>query len=142
MTSRAGSSNDVVGINSGRFMMASSEGPYQPLGKARDFAVFPCDGFVTSVIQTPADATLQVSFWIVDGSPDGEDNSLQYENPQHYQYTYGVKHTLQTAVKLKPDAALQMALNILETVSKLNDDIRKKYSLPQSVNLDNPGVGE
>ena len=122
--------------------MATSEEPYQPLGKARDFSVYPCDGFVTSVIQAPADATLQVSFWIVDGSPDAENNNLPYEDPQHYQYSNNVKHTLQTAVKLKPDAALQMALNVLEALSKLNDDMRKKYSLPQSVGPVNLGGGE
>lgn len=119
--------------------MPNNEERYQPLEKARDFAVYPCDGFVTSVLQTPADATLQLSFWIVDASPDAEDNRLPYEDPRHYHYTFPVKHALQTAVKLKPDVALQMALNILETLAKLDDDIRRKYSLPQGVIQVNKG---
>src|SRR5437870_60154 len=113
--------------------MVDQTDSYQPLLNSRDFAVYPCDGFVTSVIRRPGDATLRLSYWIVDASPDAENDQLPYEDPQHYHYAFNVKHALQTAVKLRPDVALQMALNVLETLSKLPEDVRTNYSLPKGV---------
>jgi hypothetical protein len=113
--------------------MVDESESYQPLIKSWNFAVYPCDGFVTSVIQRPGDATLQVSYWIVDASPDAENNQLPYEDPKHYHNVFNVKHSLQTAVKLRPDVALQMALNVLEILSKLPEDVRIKYALPKGV---------
>lgn len=50
-------------------MSKDAHGEYQALLRSRDFAVHPCDGFVTSVTRTSEDATVQLSFWIVDGTP-------------------------------------------------------------------------
>lgn len=111
--------------------MTSDAKTYQPLFKARGFGVHPCDGFVTSVIQRPGDATVQITYWIEDASPDAENIQIPYEHPEHYKVNS--KHEMQTSVKLRPDVALQMALNILDTLSKLPDEVRKKYALPKSV---------
>ncbi len=60
---------------------------------------------MTTIIQSGTEATVQVSYWIVDGTPDAEAVQLPPEDPRHYQYR-GTKTALQTAVKLRPDIAL------------------------------------
>jgi hypothetical protein len=85
------------------------------------------------MITSENDATMQLSFWIVDGTPDFEDNSKPYENSDHY--TIFTKHLLQTAVKLRPNVALQMAMNILQNLANLPESIRTAYQLPKGIEL-------
>ncbi|MDE2167467.1 MAG: hypothetical protein KGJ66_14155 [Alphaproteobacteria bacterium] len=98
------------------------------------YRVYPVEGFVTSIMAQPADATLQITYWIVDGTPDVEDNSLPYGNVEHYKFK-GVKHALQTAIQLRPNVAYQMAMNILENLTKLPEAVRAKYQLPSGIQV-------
>jgi hypothetical protein len=105
----------------------------QVIRRSTGFGVFPCDGFATTVISSGDDAALQLSFWIVDGTPDFEDNTKAYQDTDRYEIL--TKHLMQTAVKLKPDVALQMAINILESLSNLPENVRQKYQLPRGVEV-------
>jgi len=100
---------------------------YQPMGRAPGYKVEAVDGFVMAIIQKPGEAALQLSFWTVDGSPDSENNSVPYEDPGHYSIT--VKHTLQAAVKIKPDVAQQLAFAMLQALVNMPPDVRERYGL-------------
>jgi hypothetical protein len=85
------------------------------------------------MIRSVDDAAIQLSFWIVDGTPDFEDPSKSYDDVSRYEVL--TKHVIQTAVKLRPDVALQMAINILQNLANLPDDVRARYRLPSGVEL-------
>ena len=111
--------------------MAEGPGSYQPLLRRDGYAVCPCDGFTTTMIRTGEEATVQISYWIFDGSPDAENMGVPYEDPTHYQIS--AKHSLQTAVKLKPDVAHQMALNLLQTLDDLPEEVKARYGIPSKL---------
>jgi hypothetical protein len=108
---------------------------YEPLVVPTGYRVYPADGFATTVIQAETTATIQLSYWIVDGTPDSENNQVPYSDTRHYKVAR-TKHALQTAVQLRPDVAFQLATNIIEALSKIPDAIRERYSIPNvSLNL-------
>jgi len=109
--------------------MAADNVVYQPFIIRTDYKVHPADGFVTTIIQSGSEATIQVSYWIVDGTPDAEAMQLPPEDPRHYQYR-GTKTALQTAVKLRPDIALSLAMNLLGVLTSLPEAVRATYKLP------------
>jgi hypothetical protein len=104
---------------------------YQPLSIAPGFSVQTPDGWVSTIIQRPGDALIQISYWIVDSTPLEENIHLPYDHPEHYRTV--TRHTLVSSVRLKPDVVLQMAIGLLDSLTKLPDDVRTKYGLPKEV---------
>lgn len=112
---------------------AAVPAPAQPVRRGNAFSVFPCDGFATTIISGGDDAAIQLSFWIVDGTPDFEDMTMAYGDTRRYEIL--TKTVMQTAVKLRPDIALQMAMNILQNLANLPEVVRTRYQLPRGVEI-------
>jgi hypothetical protein len=105
----------------------------RPLHRASTYSVYPCDGFATSFVLSSDDAVLQFSFWMQDITPDAED--LGQKINEVGRYVTSLKTTFCTAVKLNPNTALQLAVNILENLEALPKNVKERYDIPQ--NLEN-----
>jgi hypothetical protein len=103
----------------------------QPIQKAATYSVYSCDGFATSFVKSPDDAVFQFSFWMQDITPDSE-NAAQNLNDVR-RYNASLKTTFCTAVKLDPNTALQLAINILENLEGLPKNIKDRYNIPQKM---------
>jgi hypothetical protein len=98
-----------------RFMADDAEA-YQPLSIAPGFSVQTPDGWVSTII---------------DSTPLEENIHLPYQDPKHYRTV--TRHALVSAVRLKPDVVLQMAIGLLDSLTKLPEDVRLKYGLPKEI---------
>jgi hypothetical protein len=103
----------------------------QPTQRAATFSVYSCDGFATSFVKFPDDAVFQFSFWMHDITPDSEDSSKDFNDVRRYNPS--LKNTFCTAVKINPHTALQLAINILNNLEALPDNIKDRYKIPQTM---------
>jgi hypothetical protein len=120
-------------------MTTDEKAEYQPIQRIPGFMVHSTEGFASSIIQTETDATLQISFWMTDATPDSENISVPYEDKRHF--AIKGKNVLQTSVKMKPDLAQQVAINILEAISSLNGEIKKKYGIISDIHVERDDAG-
>jgi hypothetical protein len=111
------------------FMQTDTGPSSRPIQKVATFSVYSCDGFATSFVKSPDDAVLQFSFWMQDITPDSEDSTQHLSDVRRYNAS--LKTTFCTAVKLNPNTALQLAINILENLEALPNNIKDRYNIPQ-----------
>lgn len=103
----------------------------RPIEKAASYAVYACDGFYTSFKTAGDDTTYQFSFWADDVTPMSEDLRTPITDIGHFTVT--LTHVFQTAVKLNPNIAMQLALNILSNLARLPDGVKDRYSIPRDL---------
>jgi hypothetical protein len=111
--------------------MADEQTEFRPITKAVDFFAGAADGFTTTIMLRPPDASIQVNFWNVDGTPEAENPNLPYDNKDRYTINSGT--VLRAAIRVRPDVALQLAMNILQALTGLPEEIRARYGLPSEV---------
>jgi len=109
--------------------MQQSRPSTQTVAKADGFAIHPCDGFVTSSIVNPDDITYQFSFWIHDVTPDSEDRSKEYADASRFNIP--LTTLLRTAVRMNPNLAWTLAMNILANLARIPDNIKQRHGIPQ-----------
>jgi hypothetical protein len=112
-------------------LMRGASPPFRTVQNAATYSVYSCDGFVTSFNNTSDDAIYQFSFWTQDFSPDAEDCTKPINDVDRY--SVSLKKTFCTAVKINPNTALQLAVNILENIEKLPDNIKSYYGIPSKM---------
>ena len=76
-------------------------------------------------------ARSQFSFWMQDITPDSEDATQKLNDVRRYNASS--KITLCTAVKVNPNTALQLAINILENLEALPNKVKDRYNIPQKM---------
>jgi hypothetical protein len=103
----------------------------RPVEKAGSYSVYSCDGFATSLTKRVDDATFQFSFWLDDITPDNEDLTKPITDVGHFDIN--LKRVFQTAIKLNPNIAMQLAVNILENLAELPDNIKDRHSIPRTL---------
>ena len=111
--------------------MADQQTEFRSITKAGDFFACAADGFTTTIMSQPPDASIQVNFWNVDGTPETENPNLPYGNRERYTINSGT--VLRAAIRVRPDVALQLAMNILQALTGLPEEIRTRYGLPREV---------
>jgi hypothetical protein len=111
--------------------MADDQTEFRSIARARDFLACAADGFTTTIMSQPPDASIQVNFWNVDGAPAAENPQLSHDNKDRYLINNGT--ILRAAVRVRPDVALQLAMAILQALTDLPEDIRSRYALPKEI---------
>ena len=66
-----------------------------------------------------------------DITPDSEDATQKLNDVRRYNASS--KITLCTAVKVNPNTALQLAINILENLEALPNKVKDRYNIPQKM---------
>lgn len=111
--------------------MADNQTALRPITKAHDFFACAADGFTTTIMSQPPDASIQINFWNVDGTPDSENPNLPYSDKNRYTVDSGT--ILRAAIRLRPDVALQLSMAVLEALTGMPEDVRVRYGLPSEV---------